>query len=63
MKTITERSEYKGHEILSIVEADGEHPKRVAFGLAKAKMILTQLEAIKAFVAENEKSSIPLPPQ
>jgi hypothetical protein len=50
---IIERSEFKGKPMLVIKRsADDQYP--FSFGMAKAKLILENLDAIKAFVAENE---------
>lgn len=51
-----ERSEYKGKPVLIIKRAeDDKYP--FAFGLAKAKMIIENIEEIKKFVAENNVDS------
>lgn len=69
METTTEIGEYKGHELLSIIETDSDkYPTKLSFGKKKAKMILSQLEAIKAFAEEDNESAeprataVPLPP-
>ncbi len=50
---IIERSEFKGRPMLVIKKSeDDKYP--FSFGLAKAKLILENLEEIKKFVAENE---------
>lgn len=47
-------SEFKGSPVIGITTVDGD--KRViSFGLKKAKAILSQVEAIKAFVEANDK--------
>ncbi len=50
---IAERSEYKGNPMLVLKRSEDEKFP-FSFGLAKAKMILDNLEEIKKFVAENE---------
>ena len=53
---VVERSEYKGKPILVIKRSEDEkYP--FSFGVAKAKMILENIEEIKKFVAEIEKNS------
>lgn len=50
---IIERSEFKGKPMMVIKRSeDDKYP--FSFGLAKAKLILENLEEIKKFVAENE---------
>ena len=49
-----ERSEFKGRPILVLKRSEDEKFP-FSFGLAKAKMILDNLEAIKKFVAETDK--------
>ena len=50
---IIERSEYKGKPMLVIKKMeDDKYP--FSFGIAKAKLILENLEEIKKFVAEQE---------
>jgi len=50
---IIERSEFKGRPMLVIKKSeDDKYP--FSFGLAKAKLILENLDEIKKFVAENE---------
>lgn len=51
---IAERSEFKGRPIL-VLKRNEEEKFPFSFGLAKAKMILENLEEIKKFVEENEK--------
>ncbi len=47
-----ERSEYKGNPIIVIKRSeDDKYP--FSFGLAKAKLILENIEEIKKFVEEN----------
>lgn len=54
----TEVGEYNGRPTLKITDSQAANPKWAdfTFGIGKAKMILGSLEAIKAFVAENDKS-------
>ena len=47
-----ERSEYNGKPIL-VLRRSEEDKFPFSFGLAKAKLILENLEDIKKFVAEN----------
>lgn len=50
---IIERSEFKGRPMLVIKKSeDDKYP--FSFGMAKAKLILENLDEIKKFVAENE---------
>jgi hypothetical protein len=50
---IIERSEFKGRPMLVIKRSeDDKYP--FSFGLAKAQLILENLEEIKKFVAENQ---------
>jgi len=52
---IVERSEFKGRPMLVIRNSeDDKFP--FSFGLSKAKKILDNIEEIKKFVAENDKS-------
>lgn len=53
---IAERSEYKGRPVLVLKRSEDEKFP-FSFGLAKAKMILENIEEIKKFVEENETSS------
>ncbi|OGB89764.1 hypothetical protein A2625_06605 [candidate division WOR-1 bacterium RIFCSPHIGHO2_01_FULL_53_15] len=50
---IIERSEFKGRPML-VIKRDENDKYPFSFGLAKAKLILENLEEIKKFVAENE---------
>lgn len=45
-------STFKGNAVIGIT--DGEN-RVISFGLKKAKAILSQMEAIKAFVEANDK--------
>lgn len=49
-----ERSEFKGRPILVLKRSEDEKFP-FSFGLAKAKMILDNLEEIKKFVQETDK--------
>lgn len=51
IKTKVELSEYKGHDILSIVE--GKY-NRMSAGFAKWKDVLNHIDEIKAFVEKQE---------
>ena len=58
MKTKVEETEYKGHNIISIVEeTDGKYPTRLSFGLAKAEMIIANFKAIKAFADKTKAAA------
>jgi len=51
---IIERSEFKGKPML-VIKRDENDKYPFSFGMAKAKLILENLEEIKKFVAENDK--------
>lgn len=51
---------FKGHKIISL---NAEDPYPFNFGLPKAKLILENLEAIRAFVNSNGESCTPIPSQ
>ena len=53
---VAERSEYKGRPVLVLKRSEDEKFP-FSFGLAKAKMVLENIEEIKKFVEENEKAS------
>lgn len=48
-----EKSEYKGKPII-VIKRNEEDKYPFSFGLAKAKLILENLDEIKKFVQENE---------
>jgi hypothetical protein len=51
---VIERSEFKGKPVLILKRAeDDKYP--FAFGMAKARLILENLEEIKRFVEDNTK--------
>lgn len=51
-----ERTQYKGKPVLIIKRSeDDKYP--FSFGVAKAKMIVDNIEEIKKFVEENKTSS------
>jgi hypothetical protein len=52
---LVERSEYKGKPVLVLKRSEDEKFP-FSFGLAKAKMVLEAIEAIKQFVKDNEKA-------
>ncbi|MDD4179516.1 MAG: hypothetical protein PHH14_05655 [Candidatus Margulisbacteria bacterium] len=52
---IIERSEFKGKPML-VIKRDENDKYPFSFGMAKAKLILENLEEIKKFVAENDKA-------
>jgi len=47
-----ENSEFRGHQIL-VLKRDAEDKYPFQFGLGKAKLILSHIEEIKKFVADN----------
>lgn len=51
---IIERSEFKGKPIM-VIKRDENDKYPFSFGVAKAKMVLENLEEIKKFVQENEQ--------
>lgn len=53
----TEVGEHKGHPTIKITDNEARNPMfgSFMFGLSKAKMILGSIEAIREFVAENDK--------
>lgn len=51
---IAERSEFKGRPTL-VLKRNEEEKYPFSFGLAKAKMILDNIEEIKKFVEDNDK--------
>jgi len=53
---IAERSEYKGRPVLVLKRSEDEKFP-FSFGVAKAKMILENIEEIEKFVEENEASA------
>lgn len=58
METRIDMSEYKGQNIMSIVDSkETTYPTRVSFGIKKAQMILANIEAIKAFIQANTVQS------
>lgn len=48
------RGEYQGKPVISLMKKEDDRFP-FTFGLAKAKLILENIEDIKAFVAESEK--------
>ena len=50
---IVERSEFKGKPML-VIKKSAEDQYPFSFGMAKAKLILENLDEIKKFVTENE---------
>lgn len=49
-----ERSEYKGNPII-VIKRNEEDKYPFSFGVAKARLILENIEEIKKFVEENSK--------
>lgn len=50
---VAQESEFKGKPVLALYRAEGDkYPLR--FGLAKARLILAHVEAIKAFHAKHQ---------
>jgi len=47
-----EHNEYRGHKVL-ILKRDAEDKYPFQFGLGKAKLIISHIEDIKKFVADN----------
>lgn len=52
---MVERSEFKGKPVL-ILKRDENDKYPFAFGISKAKMMLENIEEIKRFVEENDKT-------
>ena len=50
---IVERSEFKGKAML-VIKKSAEDQYPFSFGIAKARLIMENLDEIKKFVAENE---------
>lgn len=50
---MVERSEFKGKPML-VIKRDEEDKYPFSFGLAKARLILENLDEIKKFVEENQ---------
>ncbi|MFH1201897.1 MAG: hypothetical protein V1674_03285 [Candidatus Omnitrophota bacterium] len=50
---MVERSEFKGKPVL-VIKRDEEDKYPFSFGIAKAKMIVENIEEIKKFVEENQ---------
>ena len=50
---MVERSEFKGKPML-VIKRDEEDKYPFSFGLAKAKLIVENIEEIKKFVEENQ---------
>ena len=48
-----EITEYKGRPVIKLMREEDD-PYPFTFGLAKAKMILENIDVIKKFVEENE---------
>lgn len=46
-------SEFKGHKVISLRKQEGDK-YGIQFGLSKAKLILSEIEAIADFVASSE---------
>lgn len=57
IETTVKETEWKGHQVISINKKmeEGDYPTRIAFGVIKAKMILANIDAIKAFVKKNSE--------
>ena len=52
--SIVEESEYKGNAMI-VLKNDEEDKFPFQFGVKKAKLVVENIEAIKAFVAKNDK--------
>lgn len=53
----TEVGEFKGNKTIAISTEDDK--RVISFGLSKAKAILASVDAIREFVAKNDKSVQP----
>jgi hypothetical protein len=51
---MVEKSEYRGSPVL-VLKRDENDQYPFSFGLSKAKLIAGNIEAIKQFIAEEEK--------
>lgn len=49
-----EKSEYKGKPII-VIKRNEEDKYPFSFGIAKARLIMENLEEIKKFIEENDK--------
>ncbi len=52
---VSERSEYQGKPII-ILKRNEEDKYPFSFGVSKAKLILDNVDEIKKFVSENDKT-------
>lgn len=52
--SIVEESEFKGNPML-VLKNDEEDKFPFQFGVKKAKLVLENIEAVKAFVAKHDK--------
>ncbi len=52
--SIVEESEFKGNAMI-VLKNDEEDKFPFQFGVKKAKLVLENIEAVKAFVAEHDK--------
>jgi len=52
--SIVEESEFKGNAMI-VLKNDEEDKYPFQFGVKKAKLVLENIEAIKAFVEKNDK--------
>lgn len=55
MATRWKRGSYKGHPLFEIFGERDERKPLISFGLVKAKAILEQVGALRAWVAEHEE--------
>jgi CO dehydrogenase nickel-insertion accessory protein CooC1 len=51
---VIEKSEYKGKPII-VIKRDENDKFPFSFGVAKARLIMENLEEIKKFIEENDK--------
>ncbi len=52
--SIVEESEFKGNAMI-VLKNDEEDKYPFQFGVKKAKLVLENIDAVKAFVAKNDK--------
>ncbi|MBN2881390.1 hypothetical protein JXM83_05045 [Candidatus Woesearchaeota archaeon] len=53
---VVEFGEFKGNKVMSLKRSE-EDRYGISFGIAKAKLIIENIDAIKQFIAENDKPS------
>lgn len=52
--SIVEEAEFKGNKMI-VIKQDEQDQYPFQFGLKKAKLVLENIDAIKAFVEKNDK--------